>query len=99
MTSAPLPAALPEPVKHAIELIRRRSITPEDGGCQDYIETILSPLGFTRTSVDAGGVINSIYSRKGDKPGTLAYAGHTDVVPTGPEMESSYSSFAATVEY
>jgi len=98
MTSAPLPAALSEPIKHAIELIRRRSVTPEDGGCQDYIETILSPLGFTRTRIDAGGVINSIYSRRGDKPGTLAYAGHTDVVPTGPEGEWSHPPFAATVE-
>lgn len=98
MDSAARPKTLPEALRHAVELIRKSSITPEDGGCQDYIEAVLSPLGFTRTRVDTGGVINSIYSRKGDKPGTLAYAWHTDVVPTGPETEWPHPPFEAVVE-
>jgi len=91
---SPLPAAL----EHAVELIRRRSVTPEDGGCQEYIEAVLSPLGFIRTHVDAGGVVNSVYSRAGETSGTLAYAGHTDVVPTGPEEQWPHPPFAATVK-
>jgi len=88
----------PQALKHAIELIRRVSPTPEDGGCQDYIESVLAPLGFQRTRVDAGEVINSIYTRNGEITGTLAYAGHTDVVPTGPEDQWPHPPFAAVVE-
>jgi succinyl-diaminopimelate desuccinylase len=82
---------------HAIELMRRHSVTPEDGGCQDYLESVLAPLGFTRRHVDAGGVINSIYMRPGEKTGCLAYAGHTDVVPTGPLDAWPHPPFAAIV--
>ncbi len=82
----------------AIELIRRRSPTPEDGGCQDWLETFLEPLGFTRTRVDAGGITNSIYMRPGDRPGVLAFAGHTDVVPTGPLKRWPHPPFDAVVE-
>ena len=89
--------ALPHAVAHAIELIRRHSVTPEDGGCQDYLESVLAPLGFTRRHVDAGGVTNSIYTRPGDKAGCLAYAGHTDVVPTGPIEAWPHPPFAAIV--
>jgi len=88
----------PRALKHAVELIRRPSVTPEDGGCQDYIESVLSPLGFKRTRVDCGEVYNSIYTRPGETSGILAYAGHTDVVPTGPEAQWPHPPFAATVE-
>ncbi len=91
--SIPSVPALP----HAIELIRRDSVTPGDCGCQDYLESVLVPLGFTRRHVDAGGVINSIYTRPGDKAGCLAYAGHTDVVPTGPLEAWPHPPFAAIV--
>jgi len=67
----------------AMELISRTSVTPADGGCQDYLASVLTPLGFSRQRVDAGGVTNSIFSRPGDKTGRLAFAGHTDVVPPG----------------
>ena len=92
--SSPSPAAL----KHTVELIRRRSVTPDDGGCQDYIDSVLSPLSFTRIRVDTGGITNSIYIRPGEKPGTLAFAGHTDVVPTGPEARWPHPPFAAVAE-
>lgn len=94
-SSTPLEAAL----GHAVELIRRPSVTPEDGACQDYIEAVLSPLGFIRTRVDTAGVSNSLYHRKGEKTGMLAFAGHTDVVPTGPEAEWPHPPFAAVVEH
>jgi len=82
----------------AIKLMRRESPTPEDAGCQNYIESLLAPLGFVRTSVDTGGIINSIYTRMGELKGTLAFAGHTDVVPTGPIEAWTHPPFEAVVE-
>ena len=82
----------------AVKLIQRESITPADGGCQDYIESLLAPLGFVRKHVDAGGVTNSIYARPGELAGTLAFVGHTDVVPTGDLAAWSHSPFSATIE-
>ncbi len=82
----------------AIKLIRRESPTPEDAGCQNYIKRLLAPLGFVRTSVDTGGITNSIYTRIGELKGTLAFAGHTDVVPTGPIEAWTHPPFEAVVE-
>lgn len=81
----------------AIKLIRRESPTPIDGGCQVYIAKLLAPLGFVHTSVDVAGITNSIYTRAGEKPGVLAFAGHTDVVPTGPLETWAYPPFEAVV--
>jgi len=93
MTSSPSLA-----LNIAIKLIRRESPTPEDAGCQNYIESLLAPLGFVRTSVDTGGIINSIYARSGELHGTLAFAGHTDVVPTGPVETWTHPPFEAVVK-
>ncbi len=82
---------------HARTLIRRPSVTPEDGGCQDWLESQLAPLGFVRSRVDAGGVTNSIFERPGEKPGMLAFLGHTDVVPTGPEDAWPWPPFAGEI--
>jgi succinyl-diaminopimelate desuccinylase len=82
----------------AIKLIRRESPTPEDAGCQNYIKRLLAPLGFVRTSVDTAGITNSIYTRVGELKGTLAFAGHTDVVPTGPVEAWAHPPFEAVVE-
>jgi len=81
----------------AIKLIQRESVTPADGGCQNYIESLLAPLGFVRTHVDTGGITNSIYTRPGELPGTLAFAGHTDVVPTGPVEQWQYPPFSGEI--
>ncbi|MDX8405022.1 MAG: succinyl-diaminopimelate desuccinylase [Mariprofundus sp.] len=81
----------------AVKLIQRESVTPNDGGCQNYIETLLAPLGFVRTAVDTGGITNSIYTRQGELPGTLAFAGHTDVVPTGPVEQWQHAPFSADI--
>lgn len=83
---------------HAVALIRRESVTPEDGGCQDYLESVLAPLGFVRTRVDAGVVTNSVYIRPGERAGMLAFAGHTDVVPPGPLEKWPYPPFSATLD-
>ncbi len=82
----------------AVKLIQRESVTPEDGGCQNYIEKLLAPLGFVRIQVDCAGITNSIYTRVGEMPGRLAFAGHTDVVPTGPVDQWPHPPFAAVIE-
>ncbi|AJP48623.1 succinyl-diaminopimelate desuccinylase [Rugosibacter aromaticivorans] len=67
-------------------LIARASITPEDGGCLDLIASWLMPLGFSIERMDQGGVSNLWAKRRGSNPQgkIICFAGHTDVVPTGP---------------
>ncbi|MGH8509181.1 MAG: succinyl-diaminopimelate desuccinylase [Gammaproteobacteria bacterium] len=69
-------------VKLAMELIARRSITPEDGGCQRLIAERLAPLGFHIEALRFGEVEN-LWARRGDTRPLLVFAGHTDVVPPG----------------
>jgi succinyl-diaminopimelate desuccinylase len=64
-------------------LIARNSITPDDGGCQQMLIDRLSPLGFRCETIASGGVTN-LWARRGDSAPVIAFAGHTDVVPTGP---------------
>lgn len=65
------------------ELIALSSVTPEDKGCQQRLIELLAPLGFKCESIESGGVTN-LWARKGDKQPLVVFAGHTDVVPTGP---------------
>ena len=64
-------------------LIARPSVTPEDAGCLDLIATRLAPLGFVCERIDGGGVSN-LWARRGTAAPLVVFAGHTDVVPTGP---------------
>ena len=73
----------------AEQLIARRSVTPDDAGCQQLIASWLEPLGFTchfMPSGPSGAQVSNLWAvrrgTKGDR--LLAFAGHTDVVPTGP---------------
>jgi succinyl-diaminopimelate desuccinylase len=73
----------------AEQLIARRSVTPDDAGCQPLIAQRLGPLGFSCTALPFGPegarVDNLFALRRGPRPGPLlCFAGHTDVVPTGP---------------
>ena len=65
------------------ELISEASVTPEDGACQDMLSARLEPLGFEIAHLDAGGVRN-LWALRTGKGAHLCFAGHTDVVPTGP---------------
>jgi succinyl-diaminopimelate desuccinylase len=67
----------------ACALISRPSVTPDDAGCLDLIAEHLKPLGFTCERIDSGGVSN-LWARRGTASPLLCFAGHTDVVPTGP---------------
>ncbi|MDQ7004913.1 MAG: succinyl-diaminopimelate desuccinylase [Ghiorsea sp.] len=82
----------------AVQLMRRESPTPDDGNCQLFIARKLAPLGFVQVSVNVGGITNSIYAREGEKEGVLAFAGHTDVVPTGPVEAWDFPPFDAVVQ-
>ena len=80
----------------ASELISRRSVTPEDGGCQTLIAQRLSKCGFTSESMRFGNVDN-LWIRRGSVAPLLCFAGHTDVVPPGPLESWTTDPFAPTV--
>ncbi|WP_019918182.1 succinyl-diaminopimelate desuccinylase [Methyloversatilis discipulorum] len=65
------------------QLISTRSVTPVDGGCLETIGARLAAAGFTLERIDAGGVSN-LWARRGSAGPLFCFAGHTDVVPTGP---------------
>lgn len=67
----------------ACELIARDSITPNDAGCQTLLGQRLAACGFRLESMPSGEVHN-LWARRGTEGPVLCFAGHTDVVPTGP---------------
>lgn len=67
----------------AIDLLKRQSNTPEDAGCQEVMIARLERLGFKIERMRFGNVDN-FYARRGTTSPLLVFAGHTDVVPTGP---------------
>ena len=82
-------------------LIARQSVTPQDGGCQDLLSARLAAAGFACETLVAGPesfrVTNLWALRQGARPGpVLAFAGHTDVVPTGPLEKWSSDPFVPT---
>nr|ADI22161.1 acetylornithine deacetylase/succinyl-diaminopimelate desuccinylase and related deacylases [uncultured gamma proteobacterium HF0200_24F15] len=83
-------------LKLAQNLIRRASVTPEDGGCQQLISEALKPFGFVSESFDFGGVHN-IWLRRGTGNPLIVFAGHTDVVPTGSLERWRFPPFSAIV--
>ncbi len=68
------------------ELIRRPSVTPQDAGCQQLMIDRLTALGFQTDLLPFGNVQN-FWSVRGNGGPVLVFAGHTDVVPSGPEHE------------
>jgi succinyl-diaminopimelate desuccinylase len=80
----------------ASELIARRSLTPDDSGCQALIAARLAPLGFRAERVESNGVVNS-WLRRGDAAPLVCFAGHTDVVPTGPRDDWQSDPFVPTL--
>jgi len=67
----------------AKDLISRASVTPEDAGCQELMIARLEAIGFTVERLRFDDVDN-FWARRGSEAPLLAFAGHTDVVPTGP---------------
>ncbi|MBZ2208184.1 succinyl-diaminopimelate desuccinylase [Massilia soli] len=77
------------------ELIALSSITPDDKGCQRRLAELLAPLGFACETIESNGVTN-LWARKGTASPVFVFAGHTDVVPTGPVDQWHSQPFTPT---
>lgn len=77
-------------------LIEKESVTPEDMQCQELMGDILAPLGFNLETMWFEEVVN-LWARKGTEKPLVCFAGHTDVVPTGPHENWTYPPFEPTV--
>jgi len=78
-------------------LIARRSNTPDDAGCQELMISRLAPLGFKIERMRFGDVDN-FYARRGTTGPLIVFAGHTDVVPTGPLDKWHTPPFEPTIK-
>jgi succinyl-diaminopimelate desuccinylase len=81
---------------YARELVARRSVTPDDAGCQAWLADRLRPLGFSIEPVVSGDVTN-LWARRGHSSPLVCFAGHTDVVPTGPLEQWTSDPFQPTL--
>ena len=90
----------------AEHLISRPSVTPEDGGCQQILGERLAPLGFTLETIESGPTnfrVTNLWAKRiaatkpsSERAKTLVFAGHTDVVPTGPVDQWTSHPFTPT---
>ncbi|HEY5000154.1 MAG TPA: succinyl-diaminopimelate desuccinylase [Usitatibacter sp.] len=85
-----------ETLELAKALIARKSVTPEDAGCQQLIIERLAPLGFKAEVFKCGDVVNLLIRHGTAKP-LVVLAGHTDVVPAGPLDKWHSDPFEPTV--
>jgi succinyl-diaminopimelate desuccinylase len=79
------------------DLISRQSVTPEDAGCQSMMAERLEALGFKVEGMPFEDVTN-FWARRGTEGPVLCFAGHTDVVPTGPVEKWSSPPFEPTLK-
>lgn len=90
------PNTMTETIQLAQKLIQIDSVTPDDKGCQDIIKNYLTPLGFECDTMQFEDVTN-LWARRGTKGPFVVFAGHTDVVPTGPIEKWTHPPFSAHV--
>ncbi|MFC3284342.1 succinyl-diaminopimelate desuccinylase [Litchfieldella rifensis] len=95
----PDPAASPlsPTLELAIDLMRRPSVTPDDVGCQALMIERLERLGFHVDRLPFGDVEN-FWAVRGHHGPVLAFAGHTDVVPSGPDVHWQYPPFEPRID-
>jgi len=79
------------------ELITRRSVTPDDAGCQQLIADRLQRHGFSIEHMPFGETKN-LWARRGGEAPLFVFAGHTDVVPPGPDYTWKHAPFKAVIE-
>ncbi|MBQ0755667.1 MAG: succinyl-diaminopimelate desuccinylase [Amphritea sp.] len=94
---SPLSSPLSPTIELAKELISRRSVTPEDGGCQELMIERLEALGFHIERLQFEEVTN-LWARRGTTGPVFCFAGHTDVVPTGPEENWDHPPFDPIIQ-
>jgi succinyl-diaminopimelate desuccinylase len=91
----------------AEQLIARPSLTPDDAGCQDLIAARLAPLGFVCETIESGPAdfrVKNLWAKRPSAqtgkpavaPKLIAFAGHTDVVPTGPVAQWTSDPYTPT---
>lgn len=83
-------------IELAQALIQRRSVTPEDAGCQELMNKRLAKAGFNIESLFFTDTLNT-WARKGSDSPHFCFAGHTDVVPTGPETSWQHPPFSGLI--
>ncbi|WP_278369610.1 succinyl-diaminopimelate desuccinylase [Pseudoalteromonas lipolytica] len=84
-------------IELAQALIQRESVTPDDAGCQALMNERLEKLGFNIESLFFTDTLNT-WARKGTESPHFCFAGHTDVVPTGPEKNWQFPPFSALIK-
>jgi len=91
-----------DPVTIARELIRCRSVTPEEGGALTYLQGVLAQAGFEAHRAifaePGTAAVDNLYARLGKAKPNLLFAGHTDVVPAGNEASWSHPPFAGELD-
>ncbi|MGE5769148.1 MAG: succinyl-diaminopimelate desuccinylase, partial [Betaproteobacteria bacterium] len=80
----------------ARQIMARPSVTPEDAGCCDLVAERLQALGFRCEFINRNGVTN-LWARRGSTQPLFVFAGHTDVVPTGPLEKWTSPPFAPEI--
>jgi succinyl-diaminopimelate desuccinylase len=80
----------------ARQIMSRPSVTPDDSGCMEIIAERLKPLGFSIEYINRNGVTN-LWARRGTAKPLFVFAGHTDVVPTGPLEKWTSPPFAPEI--
>lgn len=88
--------ALNKTLELCCDLISRPSVTPDDAGCQALMAARLEAIGFHCQTLRFGDVDN-LWAVRGDSGPLLVFAGHTDVVPTGPEEQWQTPPFEPTL--
>lgn len=79
------------------DLISRSSVTPNDEGCQAMLAERLKNIGFNIENLRFGETDN-LWARRGTEAPLFTFAGHTDVVPTGPEDNWKFPPFEPTID-
>ena len=79
-------------------LISKKSVTPEDDGCQDYIFSELKQFGFELRDLSENNVKNSLIFQSRKKSPNVLFAGHTDVVPAGNINDWDSDPFTPTIK-
>ncbi|TRX56717.1 succinyl-diaminopimelate desuccinylase [Thalassomonas sp. M1454] len=85
-----------EVIALAKDLMARKSVTPLDEGCQELMGNRLAAVGFNNEEMEFEDTLN-LWSRRGTEHPVFCFAGHTDVVPSGPESKWNTHPFEPTI--